>query len=171
MPEAGDIPTNPESSQTEVPVYGMKVSDLTQERMDAVSRIYHDVINPGSDLETIVRTLDAQEIAEKIKNNKYEDLEYRLGSSERGNAKLRIYGRHTLVDGGEIVNFAYDPNDPSSLATDEPNALEENFRKAVDNYLREQGLSVKKPETLEEAQDAITKFKLRREYMASKNKD
>ena len=74
MPEAGDIPTNPESSQTEVPVYGMKVSDLTQERMDAVSRIYHDVINPGSDLETIVRTLDAQEIAEKIKNNKYEDL-------------------------------------------------------------------------------------------------
>ena len=171
MAEAGDQPTNPESSAVELPVYGMRLPDLTQERLDAVSQIYHDIVNPGSEIGTITRSLNAQEIAEKIKGNKYEDLEYRLGSSERITSKLRIYGRHTLVDGGEVVDFAYDPNNPTSLPDDAPSSLEVNFREAKDAYLREQGLSVGMPETLEEAQDVATRFKLRREYMASKKKD
>ncbi len=171
MPEAGDQPTNPESNAPELPVYGMRLSDLTQERMDAIAGMYHDIVNPDSDAGAIARSLNVQEIAAKIKGNKYEDLEYRLGSSERGTSKFRIAGRHTLVDGGEIVNFAYDPNDPSSLATDEPNALEEDFKKAVDDYLRGQGLAVSTPGELEEAQDIATRFRLRREYMAGKKKD
>lgn len=168
MPEAGDQPTISENQPREVDVYGMRLADLTPERMGDILGIYHDIVNPSSDLVSLTRAISAEEVVGKIKGNKYEDLEFRVGSSERAMAKFRIVGRHTLVDGEEVIDFSYDSNNPTSTIDEKPNPLEEEFDKAVKKYLVEKGLSVPAPQDREEDQDIATRFRLRREYMANK---
>lgn len=157
-----------ESLPEEPQVYGMRVSSLNQEMLDHVADIYVNVVNRTADVDSIKRTLDAQSIAGKIKGNKYEALEFRLGSDENSRAKLWVSGKHTLVDDEEIVDFSYDPNLPDAKVDDPPSPLELKFKQEIKRYLIEKGLGVAIPEKLEEEQSVADRFKLRREYMATK---
>lgn len=126
--------------------YGLKLSQLTEEVLKDILIIYDQVV--GGAVWDRVFSKSSPSIGDRL--NKIQEglrhsnvVDWRFGSrlkgDERLNAKFCLWREEGISDGDMIIRFSFDPN---LVHGEEAESLQNEFEKAINNYLTQKGLAI-----------------------------
>ena len=121
--------------------YGIKLSDITSERLMEIYKIYDETV--GGVAVSIGKHATVYHFMKQASQWSY--VEFRFGSQLDANSKLIARVEKYTADGDKIFSFGFNSNlAPSERLQrqEESNELETKFQKAASDYIKRTGIGI-----------------------------